>query len=349
MILIDLAQRQENKTISVVSESLPHLKRGAIKDFLSIMESHGYYVEDRWNRTNFTYEFETGTNLEFFSADSSDKVRGPRRDYLFINEANRLSYETYRQLALRTNEDIWIDYNPSSAFYGTDILANREDADHIIVTYKDNEALPQSIVDEIESYKSDSNFWKVYGLGQLGSNLGQIYTNWTIRDGIPAEAEIVRYGLDFGYTHDPSAIVAIYKYNDWFILDEVVYAKGLSNKILSDHILECEQALTVADSAEPKSIDEIKSYGVSIIGSKKGKDSVLNGIQTVQQQKFEVTKHSTNLIKELRNYSWKTNRDGDAINAPEHQWSHAMDGLRYALTDLLGNVNNLSNRVDFMI
>ena len=205
LILIDKAQSNFNKTISVVSETYPHLRRGAIKDFLEIMENQGYYKESRWNKTESTYTFETGSRIEFFSADQPGKTRGPRRNILFMNEANNIPYETYTQLSIRTDEEIYIDYNPVSEFWvHTDIIPNQEH-DFIILTYKDNDALPKSIVEEIESRKKNKNFWLVYGLGQLGSMEGKIYDGWEIIDEIPKEARLVRKGLDFGYTNDPTS------------------------------------------------------------------------------------------------------------------------------------------------
>jgi phage terminase large subunit len=296
------------------------------------MEGHKYYKDQRWNRTDFIYTFETGTKIEFFSADNADKVRGPRRDDLFINEANNVSYETYTQLAIRTNGNIYLDYNPVSQFWVHDEIKDKLPNDFIILTYKDNESLPQSIVDEIEARKERKGWWAVYGMGELGEVEGKIYKDWQIIDEIPHEARLERIGLDFGYTNDPSVIVGIYKYNDGFILDEITYQKGLSNRQIADILQNQPQSIVVADSAEPKSIDEIKSYGVNIQPANKGQGSVSQGIQYVQDQRISVTKRSTNIIKEYRNYLWETDRDGKILNEPEHHYSHSMDAIRYALS-----------------
>lgn len=336
LALIDIAQYQENKTISIVSETIPHLKRGAIRDFLNIMEGHGYFREANWNRTDFIYKFETGTKIEFFSADSSDKVRGPRRDILFMNECNNMSYETYTQLAIRTNEIIYLDYNPVTEFWvHTDIIP-KLDHDFLIITYKDNEQLPPAIVKEIESRKNNRYFWQVYGLGQLGEIEGKIYKDWQIIDEIPHEARLVGTGLDFGYTNDPSAGVDLYEYNGGFIWDERFYKRGLLNKPIADILLNDPVApFTVADSAEPKSIAEIESYGVTIIGAEKGKDSVVNGISVVQSQRISVTKRSLNIIREYRNYQWVVDKDGKVINVPEQGFGHSMDAGRYIMVAVL--------------
>lgn len=346
LILIDRAQSNTGKVISVVSETVPHLKRGAIRDFLSIMEAQGYFKEESWNRTDYIYTFETGSRIEFFSADSPDKVRGPRRDVLFLNEANNVSLETYTQLAIRTNEDIYIDYNPVSEFWvHTDIIPSKEH-DFIILTYLDNEALPNEIVKEIESRRENKSFWTVYGLGQLGEAQGRIYTGWATIDDIPHEARLERYGLDFGYTNDPSALVAVYSYNGGYILDEVTFQKGLSNKQIADIINNQEQkALVVADSAEPKSIDEIRGYGVTIIGAEKGKDSIVHGIQYVQSQRISVTKRSLNILKEYRNFLWMSDKDGRIINTPEGGFDHTMDALRYAFTTLKPKEDDTQERL----
>lgn len=335
LILIDRLQREKGLVSSVVSETMPHLKRGAIRDFLNIMEAHGYYKDDAWNRSDFIYTFETGSKLEFFSADSSDKVRGPRRNGdLFINECNNINFETYTQLAIRTLGAIYLDYNPVSEFWvHEDIIAKQADHDFLIVTYKDNQGLPQVIVDEIESRRSNKAFWTVYGEGLLGEAEGRIFKDWdTTLEEIPHEARLERYGLDFGYTNDPSAIVALYYYNGGYILDEICFQKGLSNKQLADILLNQKKALVIADSAEPKSIDEIASYGVAIMPATKGPGSVMQRIQVAQDQRISVTKRSTHIIKEYRNYLWMKDKDGRIINEPDHLWSHSMDAFMYPLS-----------------
>lgn len=342
MWLIDYAQSTEGKTISIVSETFPHLKRGVIRDFKDIMLEHGYFEDSNWNETDKIYTFHRPdlpkdfkpSKIEFFSADQPSKVRGPRRDVLFINEANNVPYETYEQLEIRTKEIIWLDWNPVSEFWWYTEVAPTQDVDFITLTYKDNEALDPQIVASIESKKDKKLFWQVYGLGQLGEAEGRIYTGWQIIDEVPFEARLERYGLDFGYTNDPTAIVAIYSYNGGYILDEITYQKGLSNKQIADILQNIDRALVIADSSEPKSIDEISSYGINILPSQKGQGSVLQGIQYVQQQKISVSKRSINLIKEYRNYLWTTDKEGKIINEPSDIWNHGLDALRYGLESL---------------
>ena len=337
LLLINAAQSDTKPTItSIVSESFPHIKRGSMRDFLNIMEEHKYFKENRWNKTDCIYTFETGSKIEFFSADQPDKVRGPRRERLFINEANNIPFDTFEQLEVRTNNYAFLDWNPTSEFwFYSDVKGKRNDVDHIILTYLDNEALSPDIVASIEQRKNRPGWWKVYGEGLLGETEGKIYKNWIIIDEIPHEARLERYGLDFGYSNDPTALVAIYKYNNGFILDEILFQKGLSNKQIADILSNQPQALVIADSAEPKSIDEIYGYGVNIIAAEKGKDSVCNGIQLVQDQRMSITKRSINIIKEYRNYLWETDKDGKILNVPEHTFSHSMDAGRYAMSSLI--------------
>lgn len=332
-ILIDKAQVDETPRLtSIVSESFPHLKRGAMRDFKNIMQEHNYWNDSRWNATDYIYTFETGSKIEFFSADQPSKVRGPRRDRLFINEANNVDYESFDQLSVRTKDEIWLDWNPTNEFwFYTEINGKRSDVDFITLTYLDNEGLPQSIVQDIESHRGNKNWWQVYGLGQLGEVEGKIYKDWQTIDEIPHEARLERYGLDFGYSQDPAAIVAVYFYNGGYILDEITYQRGLSNRRLADIINNLPVATVVADSAEPKSIDEIKEYGVNVIPANKGQGSINQGILYIQDQKISVTKRSTNLLKEYRNYLWKTDRDGRILTIPEGGLDHLLDATRYAM------------------
>lgn len=332
--LIDYAQTHKNKVISVVSESFPHLRKGAMRDFQNILQVHGYWSDKAWDKTNSIYTFETNTKIEFFSADQPGKVRGPRRDILFINEANNIPYETYDQLEIRTKDLIWLDWNPVSEFWWYTEVMGKQDVDFLTLTYLDNEGLDPKIVAAIEARRHNKNWWAVYGEGRLGEAEGRIYKDWAIIDEIPHEARLERYGLDFGYTNDPTALVALYKYNGGFILDECLYRKGMHNSEIAAVIKNLPYALVIADSAEPKSIDEISLHGVGIQPTVKGKDSIVHGIQKVQQQRISITKRSLNIIKEYRNYLWQTDKDGHIINEPEGGMDHALDAIRYAISSL---------------
>lgn len=338
--LIDYCQRKQSrdKLVTVVSESYPHLEGGAMLDFEMIMKDRGYWEDDRWHGTRHTYTFETGNKIEFKSIDNYGKAHGPRRDVLFINECNNLEYKVADQLITRTREIVWLDWNPSEEFwFYTEMQPNRNDIDFITLTYKDNEALDEVTIQEIESHKHNKNWWTVYGLGQLGEVEGRIYTGWNIGlEEIPHAARLERRGLDFGYSIDPAAIVDVYYYDGGYILDERLYAVGQSNRRLAQFLLNLEnqQTLVIADSAEPKSIDELREYQVTILEANKGPGSVNQGIQYVQDQRISVTRRSVNLIKEYRKYMWKTDKDGNILNIPEDGNDHLLDAVRYAMESL---------------
>lgn len=338
--IIDYCQTPQNKhkIVTVGSESYPHLEKGAMRDFEMIMKDRGYWKEDHWNKTKHIYSFETGHICEFSSFDTYGKAHGPRRDVLFCNEVNNLAYNIVDQLITRTREVVFLDWNPTVEFwFYSEMLGKRDDIDFITLTYKDNEALDETTIKEIESHKNNRTWWTVYGLGQLGTIEGRIYTGWNVIDEIPQEARLVRYGLDFGYSVDPTVIIAIYIYNGAYIFDEVTYNKGLSNRTIADILLNQPKALVVADSSEPKSIDEIASYGVSIIGAKKGQGSVYQGIQYVQAQPISITSRSVKTLKAYRNYMFLQDKNGKFTNEPDdtiHEWSNSMDAVRYGMDSL---------------
>lgn len=335
--LIDYAQSNYNKLASVVSETYPHLEKGAMLDFENIMKDRGYWKDDNWNKTKHTYTFETGSKIEFFSVDTYGKAHGPRRDVLFVNECNNLPYNIVDQLITRTRQIVWLDWNPSEEFwFYTDMHPARSDIDFITLTYLDNEALDRVTIDEIEAHRQNKNWWTVYGLGQLGEVEGRIYTGWQPLDDIPHEARLERRGLDFGYSVDEAAVIDIYYHNGGYILDERLYQKGMSNRRLATFLQNLEQphTLIIADSAEPKSIDELTSYGVTVTPANKGQGSVNQGIQFVQDQRISYTKRSYNLIKEYRRYFWKTDKDGKILNIPEDGFDHLLDALRYGMESL---------------
>lgn len=338
-VLIDKAARESGLEISVVSESIPHLRKGALKDFLKIMKATGRYVDSHYNRTLLTYTFANGSFIEFFSVDIEGKVRGPRRNILYINEANNITFETYHQLAIRTSGEIYIDFNPSHPFWVHEELKEGEDVEWLTLTYKDNEALDKSIIREIEKAKEKAktsnywaNWWKVYGLGQLGSLEGVVFSNWSTIDKVPENARMIGYGLDFGYSVDPTSCVAAYEYNGELIFDEVLYETGLTNPEIADRLIQAgvkKHHFGYADSAEPKSIRELQLRGMMISSTKKGSDSIRYGIDILQQRPFKVTSSSVNLIKELRSYVWEVDREGNKTGKPVGKADHAIDAMRY--------------------
>ena len=344
-VLIDKAARHEGIEISVVAETIPHLRRGALKDFLKIMKWTGRFFEDRFNKSLLRYEFANGSVIEFFSADDSSKLRGARRDILYINECNNVTFDSYNELAIRTRKEVYLDFNPANEFWVHTELKNEPDSDFLILTYKDNEALDQSIIEQIEKNKEKAktstywaNWWKVYGEGQLGMLEGVVFSNWKLIDTIPKEAKLLGIGLDFGYTNDPTAIIEIYNYNGQRIVNELAYQTGLLNsdiaRMLPKHVI------VYADSSEPKSIDEIKRYGITIKGVTKGKDSINYGIDVMQRNEYLVTANSQNLIKELRSYVWDTDKQGNRLNKPIDFNNHAIDAFRYHEMETLGIGSN---------
>lgn len=344
-VLINKAINTPGLEISVVAETIPHLRRGALKDFLKILKWTNRYYDDQFNKSLLTYQFKNGSYFEFFSADDSSKLRGARRDILYINECNNVTFESYNELAIRTKKEVYLDFNPANEFWVHTELKDEPDADFIILTYKDNEALDQSIVEQIEKNKQKAetssywaNWWRVYGLGEIGMLEGVIFSNWKLIDTIPKEAKLIGIGLDFGYTNDPTAIIEVYNYNGQRLINELKYQTGMLNsdiaKLLPKHVP------VYADSSEPKSIDEIRRYGITIKGVTKGKDSINYGIDVMQRQDYLVTTQSTNLIKELRAYCWDTDKSGTRLNKPVDTNNHAVDALRYHEMETLGINSN---------
>jgi len=344
-VLINKAIQQPNLEISVVAESIPHLRRGALKDFLKILKWTNRYNDEQFNKSLLNYQFKNGSNFEFFSADDSSKLRGARRDILYINECNNVTFESYNELAIRTKKEVYLDFNPANEFWVHTELKDEPDADFIILTYKDNEALDNSIVQQIEKNRLKAetssywaNWWRVYGLGEIGMLEGVIFSNWKQIDKLPTEAKLIGIGLDFGYTNDPTAIIEVYNYNGTRILNELKYQTGMLNSDIAKTLP--KNVIVYADSSEPKSIDEIKRYGITIKGVTKGKDSINYGIDVIQQQEYLVTSNSVNLIKELRAYCWDVDKHGTRLNKPIDNNNHAIDAFRYHEMETLGLKRN---------
>jgi phage terminase large subunit len=323
--------------ISIVAESIPVLKRGAYKDFVDIITAMGLYDESKHNKTDRIYKLNKST-FEFFSADDSSKLRGSRRDILFINESNNVSFDAYQELNIRTKKFTFLDYNPTAPFYVHTELIGKDGVDFTILTYKDNEFLDEKIKEEIEGWEIKgmsseywANRWKVMGLGQLGIQSGAVYKEWSEIESLPEEAELLGSGMDFGFSNDPTALVSVYRYDGEIIVDEVIYQKGLLNNQLSQ-LIKASKARTgiiYADSAEPKTIAELRIYGLNVLPVVKGKDSINYGIQLIQSQPIRVTSRSTNLIKELQNYVWMKDKEGKELSVPIDAFNHGLDSLRY--------------------
>jgi len=339
-VLIDKALKSSVE-ISIVAESIPHLRRGALKDFLKIMKWTNRYIDASFNKSLLRYEFGNGSYMEFFSADDSSKLRGARRDILYINECNNIEFESYNELSIRTKKEVYLDFNPANEFWVHTELKDELDTDFIILTYKDNEALDEAIVAQIEKNRLKAttssywaNWWRVYGLGEIGMLEGVIFSNWKLIDTIPVEAKLLGYGLDFGYTNDPTTIIEVYNYNGKRILNEICYQTGMVNSDVAKKLE--SNVIAYADSSEPKSIEEIKRQGKTIKGVTKGQDSINFGIQIMQGQEYLVTSSSINLIKELRAYCWDSDKTGKRLNKPAGGNDHAIDAVRYHEMETLG-------------
>lgn len=334
-------ERNTDKTITICRKSFPSLRASVMRDFFDILRNHDLYREDYHNKSSHEYHL-NGNLVEFISLDQPQKIRGRKRNLLYINEANELFYEDWQQLIFRTDGRIILDYNPSESFHWIyDRVIPREDCDFYQTTYRDNPFLDQQIKNEIERLKeTDEDYWRIYGLGERGMSRATIFQFGTSE--IPQEAKLISYGLDFGYTNDPSALVAVYTHGDNLYLDELLYRTGMTNRDLHHHL----QSLGLdrrdeifADSAEPKSIEELHRFGWNIKPTAKGQDSINAGIDILKRHKIFATSRSNNLIKELQNYKWTEDKNGNLLNKPIDVMNHALDASRYAVYNKLSKPN----------
>lgn len=341
-ILIDKAIKMPGLEISVVSESIPHLKRGALKDFLKIMKLTGRFRQENYNISDRKYTFSNGSYMEFFSPEA---ILGARRTHLFINECNNISFTDYHQLAIRTSQEIYLDFNPSQEFWvHTEVLTD-PDSECLVLTYKDNEALDPAIIREIEKARDKApfdsywnNWWKVYGLGQLGILEGVIFGQFTPINEFPKDCKIVIYGMDFGYTNDPTALVKIGIDEDkkHIYLQQLIFETGLLNSDISDRLKThgVGRGLIIAESAEPKTIDDLRKRGWNVKAAVKGKDSISFGIHKMKEYTYSITNDSLDLIKEWRGYSWKKDHSVNKfLPDPIDHLNHCIDAIRYAITN----------------
>lgn len=344
MLIISWCQTYADEIATVASMSYPHLTRGAIRDFQNIMKAAEIWEPERWNSTSKIYTFANGTILEFISVDNMS-ARGPARGLLFVNEANEMDRDTFEQLAARTTGKVIIDYNPTHEFWAHTWLIKEyaDNCDFIILTYKDNEALAPSIREYIESKRpkkgeAPSNWWTVYGLGQIGTLEGNVYTGWRIITANDYEnAKLIRYGLDFGFSNDETALCAIYETDKGeLIVKELLYKTdirpsqyaGELERVGVDHNI-----LIVADSARPEIIAEIKTAGFRCIGADKRPGSITRGIDRVKE--FAIIYDGENLGREYMSYAWRTKRStGETLDEPKDGNDHLMDAMRYAIDDL---------------
>jgi phage terminase large subunit len=324
-------------SINVVALTSRMLEMGAYGIFIKMLKNMGHYDPKNHNETRKTYKLNK-TTFSFFTAENPDTLIGIRGDITFLNEANKIPFESYTQLESRTNLFTFCDWNPASFFWADEYLIGNENVDFIRLTYKDNNQLSQKVIDGIERWKVlgetskyFANHWLVYGLGMLGKQEGAIYTDWQIIDYLPNEATLIASGMDFGFTNDFSTLISVYKFNDELIVDEIFCKKGLSNPQMATLIKssDAKNSVIYADCSSPQNISEIKHYGIHILGVTKGAGTINYGIQLIQQNNFKVTARSENLIKELQNYTWSVNKLGESTNEPIAIWNHCLDALRY--------------------
>ena len=335
------------KEATILSSELSKMKRTVIRDYKKICKDWGVLENEfDFNKSESKHEYFNGSYLDFLGADVNDVGKGFRRDILYINEADKMDVDTAVQFISRASLTI-IDYNPDSLFWGDDYI---NENNFITLTFEDNEYLADSEVKSILDYKAKgffntdlptesifgdgniknkywSNKWRVYGLGLVGNLDGIVFDNWDVIDSVPSGARLVGIGLDFGYTNDPTAAVEVYKYNGKRILNEIIYRTGMLNGDIAKVLP--KNTYIYADSAEPKSIEEIRRTGVNIMPVTKGADSIMFGIQTMQTQEYLITSKSKNVINEFQKYIWQKDKRGDTQNKPIDKYNHAIDAIRY--------------------
>lgn len=343
IILCDLSFEVKDKTISVVTDSYPNLEKGAMRDWEKLLKNTN---RDRYFKVNLAKH--TWTNLctntivEFFSCDSEDAL-GAGRDYLFINEASRINYRTYDQLALRTEQDIWIDYNPTHEFWAhTQLLKRPKGVSFLKLTYRDNEAIPENVLEELLAHKGDgkNNWWRVYGEGEIGSLEGNVYEGWSVVDEVPEGYILKRYGVDFGFSNDPTAVVAVYEGEDKSVcLKLMLYENKLLTPALVERLKEMPEGLFVCDNARPEIIAEMVANGIRAIGCNKAPGEKMNGklynIELVKRRKVLYLRSDMNLEREYLTYAWRKKKStGEILDEPEDGNDHAMDAIAYAIRDM---------------
>ena len=318
------------KTYTICRKTLPALKGTAYRDFIEILKDLEIYSEEFHNKSELSYRLNDNL-IEFISVDQPQKIRGRKRNYLWLNEANEFTYEDWQQLILRTTEKIYLDYNPSDPYsWIYDKVVVRDDCTFIKSTYKANPFLDEDTIAEIERLKDlDPEYWKVYGLGEIGSVTTQIFRNFSLVDNM--QGKLIGYGLDFGFTNSPTALAEVRLLDDNLYIKELLYETRLTNLDLADRMRGLGvdgHAEIVGDSAEPKSIEEIYRKGFNIKPSNKGAGIHL-GIDIMRRYKLHITKDSLNAIKEFRSYKWVTDKNGQVLNTPVKVNDHLIDAVRY--------------------
>ena len=342
LIIYCLREENTGQVITICRKTFPAVRASVMRDFFEILERAGRYNPDNHNKSSSEY-YLGGNMVEFISLDQPQKVRGRKRDMLFINEANELHFEDWQQLIMRTNGRIIIDYNPSDEYHWIyDRVITRDDVDFFKTTYLDNPFLPSNIISEIERLKqTDENYWKIYGLGERGQSKAVIFSYQEVST-IPEGASLVAAGMDFGFTNDPTTLVVAYRKDIDLYFQELIYETGLTNRDIHHKLQSLgfdKRTEIFGDSAEPKSIKELQLFGWNIKPTAKGADSVMAGIDMLKRYRLNVTKGSVNLIKEFRNYKFVEDHNGKVLNKPIDAYNHAIDAARYATYNRLSRPN----------
>ena len=326
---------EKRVVITVVGQDVPNLKKGAYRDAKNILGS-SEKLQEEWSSINEGERLIKGKNgsiIEFSSFKDAQDAKSGKRDYLFINEANGISYEVYWQLAIRTRKKVFIDYNPTARFWVHDELIGRKGVRLIISDHRKNYFLTQEEHDRIEGIE-DEELWKVYARGLTGKIAGLVLTNWDIVDILPPRDEwkMSCRGLDFGFTNDPSALEHVVLAHGDLWIDEEIYSTGLTNPDIAakarEYGVDSTQQI-VADCAEPKSIRELQAQGLWVTASPKGQDSIVSGLDILKRYRIHVTRRSMGIIANLRSYQWGKDRDGNMTNKPEDKNNHGIDAIRY--------------------
>jgi len=338
LLIVKAIESTEPLVISIVRKSLPSLRISVMRDFFDILKNLDLYNVENHNRTENTYLL-NNTLIEFFSIDDAQKRRGSKRDILFVNEANELTWEDFFQLNIRTTTQVFIDFNPSEQFWYNDKLQSRDDNTIIHSTYKDNPYLNPEQVNEIERLQfTDLQYYQIYALGEFAGGMDLVYQYAPIDDVPVHSAKLVALGMDYGFTNDPTTLIEVWREKNNIYLNELLYDLNLTNQDIADRLAEYgvdRYVEIIADSAEPKSIEEIRRSGFNIKPAQKGPDSILNGIDILKRHRIHVTKQSVNLIKELNNYKWVVDKNGNKLNKPVDMFNHALDAVRYVALNKL--------------
>ena len=340
-IIFHYSLKNTGKTITICRKTFPSVRASVMRDFFDILKIHSSYFEANHNKSNHEYKL-NGNLIEFISLDQPQKVRGRKRNLLFINEANELDYEDWQQLVFRTDEKIILDFNPSDEYHWIyDKVIPRKDADFNITTYLDNSFLSDSIKEEIERLKyTDDQYWQIYGLGIKGISKSTIF-NYVEVNQLPDDVEFISYGADAGYTNDPTTTVSVYRKDYDLYIQEHLYQTQMTTIDIHKKWKEIkiERQTIYFDSAEPRLIEELRRMGWNVRPSLKGADSINAGIDLLKRFKIHILKDSHNAIQEFRNYKWQEDRSGKMINKPIDKHNHIIDACRYATYSVLSKPN----------